>query len=35
MLKSVNSYIARQEEHHRKTGFLDELKALLAKHRVT
>jgi hypothetical protein len=28
----VKQYIANQEEHHRKIGFQDELRALLRKH---
>jgi REP element-mobilizing transposase RayT len=31
-LDAVKTYIARQEEHHRKVGFQDELRALLRKH---
>ena len=27
-------YIAGQEEHHRKVGFQDELRALLRKHEI-
>ena len=34
MVETVREYIAGQEEHHRKTGFSDELKALLKKHGV-
>jgi REP element-mobilizing transposase RayT len=34
MVETVRGYIAKQEEHHRKTGFLDELKSLLKKHGV-
>jgi putative transposase len=33
-LESVKEYIARQEEHHRKMSFQDELRALLRKHKV-
>ncbi len=33
-LESVRDYIARQEEHHRKMTFQDELRALLRKHQV-
>ncbi|MFH0980402.1 MAG: transposase, partial [Planctomycetota bacterium] len=33
-LEQVKEYIARQEEHHRKTTFQDELRALLAKHEI-
>ncbi len=32
-LSDVKEYIAGQEEHHRMTGFQDELRALLRKHR--
>jgi REP element-mobilizing transposase RayT len=32
--EAVRAYIARQEEHHRKTSFLDEVKLLLEKHGV-
>ena len=35
MLETVRGYIARQEEHHRKTGFSDELRAMLEKHGVS
>jgi putative transposase len=31
-LEVVKTYIARQEEHHQKIGFQDELRALLRKH---
>jgi REP element-mobilizing transposase RayT len=31
-LEPVKRYIAGQEEHHRKTSFQDELRALLKKH---
>jgi REP element-mobilizing transposase RayT len=31
-LEQVKQYIAGQEEHHRKIGFQDELRALLRKH---
>jgi REP element-mobilizing transposase RayT len=31
-LEQVRQYIAGQEEHHRKVGFQDELRALLRKH---
>lgn len=31
-LEAVKKYIAGQEEHHRRTGFQDELRALLRKH---
>ena len=30
----VRAYIAGQEEHHRRTGFQDELRALLRKHGI-
>jgi putative transposase len=33
-LEQVEQYIAGQEEHHRKTGFQDELRALLRKHEI-
>jgi putative transposase len=33
-LETVKEYIARQEEHHRKMSFQDELRALLRKHKV-
>lgn len=33
-LKQVTEYIARQEEHHRKVTFQDELRALLRKHGI-
>jgi putative transposase len=33
-VEAVRAYIGRQEEHHRKAGFLDELRALLEKHGV-
>ena len=33
-LERVKEYIANQEEHHRKTGFQDELRALLRKHQL-
>jgi REP element-mobilizing transposase RayT len=33
-LEQVKRYIASQEEHHRKTNFQDELRALLTRHRV-
>ena len=32
--EKVESYIARQEEHHRKMTFQDELRMLLDKHHV-
>jgi hypothetical protein len=33
-LERVKQYIAGQEEHHRKVGFQDELRALLRKHEI-
>ena len=33
-LEQVKQYITRQEEHHRKIGFQDELRALLRKHEI-
>jgi REP element-mobilizing transposase RayT len=33
-LEQVTAYLAKQEEHHRKTNFQDELRALLRKHNV-
>ena len=33
-LEKVTEYIARQEEHHRVRSFQDELRAMLAKHRI-
>src|SRR5450759_1391252 len=33
-LEPVKQYIAGQEEHHRKIGFQDELRALLRKHEI-
>lgn len=33
-LDPVEHYIATQEEHHRKTTFQDELRALLRKHEI-
>ena len=33
-LQEVKAYIAGQEEHHRKVGFQDELRALLRKHEL-
>ena len=32
--EQVKRYIANQEEHHRKTNFQDELRALLTRHRI-
>lgn len=34
VLETVEQYIARQEEHHRKVSFQDEFRAFLRKHRV-
>ena len=33
-LEQVKAYIARQEDHHRKMTFQDELRALLRKHQA-
>ena len=33
-LKQVKEYIARQEEHHRKMSFQDEMRALPRKHEI-
>jgi REP element-mobilizing transposase RayT len=33
-LARAQAYIARQEEHHRKRDFQDELRALLRKHQI-
>jgi REP-associated tyrosine transposase len=33
-LRKVERYIAKQEEHHRKISFQDEVRALLSKHRM-
>jgi putative transposase len=33
-LEQVKSYIANQQEHHRKLSFQDEVRALLTKHQV-
>jgi putative transposase len=33
-LPKVETYIAGQEEHHRRLGFQDEFRAMLKKHRV-
>ncbi|MGI9065464.1 MAG: transposase [Pyrinomonadaceae bacterium] len=33
-LEQVKSYIANQEEHHRKLSFQDEVRALLTKHQI-
>lgn len=35
MLDVVNAYITRQEEHHRRKTFTDELRQLLEKHGVS
>ena len=32
--QTVASYIARQDEHHRRVGFQDEMRRLLQRHRV-
>jgi putative transposase len=34
ILERVKQYIAGQEEHHRKIGFQDELRALLKRHKI-
>ena len=34
MLETVDGYIARQEEHHRKRSFVEELKELLERHEI-
>ena len=34
ILEQVKQYIAGQEEHHRKIGFQDELRALLKRHEI-
>ena len=34
MLDTVSRYIGRQQEHHRRKTFVEELKELLAKHGV-
>jgi len=34
LMETVNHYIERQEEHHRKMTFEDELKLLLEKHGI-
>lgn len=34
LVGTVRRYIQRQEEHHRKRSFLDELRELLAKHEI-
>jgi len=31
---TVRAYIARQEEHHRKVSFMDEVKKFLDKHKI-
>ena len=33
-LAAIRDYIAKQEEHHRKLGFVDELKQLLERNQV-
>jgi len=33
-LQQVIRYIAEQEQHHKKTSFQDELRALLRKHEI-
>ena len=33
-LEQVKSYIANQEQHHRKMSFQDEVRALLTKHEM-
>jgi hypothetical protein len=33
-LEAVKHYIAGQQEHHRKIGFQDELRALLRRHEI-
>jgi hypothetical protein len=33
-LERVTTYVARQERHHRKLSFQDELRALLRKHQL-
>ena len=33
-VKQVMEYIVAQEEHHRKIGFQDELRALLRRHEI-
>jgi len=33
-VKQVTDYIAEQQEHHRKIGFQDELRALLRRHEI-
>jgi len=33
-VEKVTEYIAKQEEHHRLRSFQDELRAMLAKHRI-
>jgi putative transposase len=33
-MEEVKAYIAGQEEHHKKVGFQDELRALFRKHRM-
>jgi len=33
-LKTVRDYIARQEEHHRKVSFQDELREFLRRYEI-
>jgi len=33
-MDAVNDYIARQEEHHRRQSFVEELKTFLEKHQI-
>jgi hypothetical protein len=33
-VKTVMNYIARQEEHHERVSFQDELRALLRRHEI-
>jgi hypothetical protein len=33
-LEQVEQYLSGQDEHHRKTSFPDELRALLRKHEI-
>src|ERR1043165_546731 len=34
MVETVRRYVARQEEHHRKTSFQEEYRAFLDRHRI-
>ena len=34
MIETVQAYIGKQEEHHRKLSFADEYRALLIKHNI-